>query len=109
MFKLADAPCFTREVTVRVPCDGGHRNETFKATFLAISVTEAQSYDLATFEGTTRFLEAVIFDLSDIADEQGKPLPYNHALRTRLIDLPWTRSALAAAYFEALGAARLGN
>lgn len=109
MFKLVENPTFCRDVTVLVPADGGHRKETCKAVFTAVSVSEAKGYDFGTEDGTRTFLERVIVSLSDIADEHGSPLSYSPDLRDRVLDRSYARTALMKSYLEGIRQELVGN
>ena len=109
MFKLNPNPAFMREVKVKVPADGGFRDESFKARFRVISSAEAAAFDLDSGESSTAFLQAVVTGLEDIVAEDGKALSYSDELRDRVIDIPHARIALARTYFEAVSKAREGN
>lgn len=109
MFTITDEPRFTHDVTARVPVDGGFAEETFKATFRVIDPEEADSFALATTDGSTAFLKCVIVRLEGIADAEKKPLEYSDTVRDAVLRLPWARSALARAYFTAISGAKAGN
>lgn len=109
MFRLQANPTFTHRVRVSVPVDGGHREETFKATYRVLAIGEAEEFDLSTTEGSADFLRKAIVSLDDIAGEDGQPLPYNDELREQCLRIPYVRQALAKTYFEAVAKARVGN
>lgn len=109
MFKLIENPRFTREVTVLTPVHGGHLKESFRATFRALRVSESQSFELATGEGTRSFLEHVLVTVDDVFDEAGAELPYSDQLRDRLLDVLFVRQALLKSYFDGVTPERLGN
>ncbi len=109
MFKVQQSPIFTRPVTVHVPEGGGTRDDTFSATFKAIPSSEVARFDLGTEAGTKEFLRAVTKDLGDLADAAGEPLKCNAEIFEQVLDWPFTRLALASAYFEGVTAARTGN
>lgn len=109
MFHIADSPTFVHQVKVRVPVDGGHIDETLSATFKVVPVEALDACDLGTREGTDAFLTAAVERLDDLVDADGAPLPWSDALRDRVLALPYVRTALVAAYVEAVTGARLGN
>lgn len=109
MFKVNVSPTFTRTVRVQIPTDGGHRQETLKATFRVLNTDEVEGFDLATTEGTSAFLCAVIESLDDIADANGEQIPYNNEVRDQVLKMPYVRLALSREYFEAVAKARKGN
>jgi hypothetical protein len=109
MFKLIDNPTFTHVVKVMVPIDGGHREETFKATYKVLKTNEINRFDLSDPGASREFLCEAVVSLEDIADAQGNPLPYSDELRDQVLALPYARSALARGYFDAVSKARSGN
>lgn len=109
MFKITKSPTFTRDVTVSKPVDGGFSDETVKVTYRVIGTTESKKYDLSTADGSTAFLVATIVKLDDLADEAGKPVTYNDAVRDELFEFSYVRRALADAYFAGMAGAKAGN
>lgn len=109
MFKIAEEPTFTHDVTARVPVDGGHKDETFKATFRVLEPERLDGFDLATTEGATAFLKAAIKKLDDVTDAEGKPLPWSDEVLNQVLRLPYARVALTKSYFEAVHGAPAGN
>lgn len=109
MFKIVEEPTFTHTVKVKVPIDGGYRDETCKATYRVISPELSDTYDLKTTDGSTEFLRAVLMKMDDIADAQGQPLEWSDEVRDQVLKLPYARAALAGAYFGALNGAKKGN
>ncbi len=109
MFKVTEKRTFTHPVTVMTPADGGHAEETFKCTFNYLDVDQVEGFDLNTKEGTTAFLQAIVNRLDDLVNDHGNPMTYNDALRDQVIKLGSVRSALIAAYLEAVSKAKTGN
>lgn len=87
MFKVTREPKFTHPVKVCVPVDGGHREETFKATFRVIPIDDFS--DTTTLEGQQELLRKVIFSLDDLIGDDEKPAPYSDELRDQLIAVPY--------------------
>lgn len=54
-------------------------------------------------------VDAIVVSLDDLANGDGKPLPYNTAVRKAVLDLPYVRTALFRTYSEAVSGARRGN
>jgi hypothetical protein len=104
MFKVNTSETFKRKIVAKVPVDGGFRDDWFGATFRVLPLDEANSFDLATTEGTTGFLQATIVELHDIADADGNDLPYSDAVRDQVLQLPFVRRVLADAYLSAIAA-----
>ena len=110
MLKVADNPSFTHTVKVQTPVDGGHKEETFKATFAVMPVSKMQGFDLTTEEGTRGMLEEVLVEAGDLVGDDGKTaLDWNTELRDQLLDMPHVRGALFETYQAALSKARAGN
>lgn len=109
MLKIVQTPTFTHKVKARVPTDGGHRDEEFSATFRVLPASQAENYDYTTGAGMTEFLRAVVVRLDELADEQGKEIPYSDAVRDAVLDLPYARRALADTYIAAVTKAAAGN
>ncbi|MEX0841715.1 MAG: hypothetical protein WD039_05460 [Xanthobacteraceae bacterium] len=109
MFKISEKPTFTHVVKVLVPVDGGHREDTLRATYRVLPIDEVKKIDLDAADGATAFLRAVIEKLDDIADHDGNAMVYSDELRDRVIALPYCRAALAQGYFDAVSKAKAGN
>lgn len=102
-------PTFTRQVKVEIPRGRDKIEADFLATFEAIDNSELESFDLATPDGTKAFLNRVIVGLDDVLDGDGNAVPYSETLRDRLLDKPWSRSKLVAAYARGVVGAAEGN
>lgn len=109
MFIVDPNPSFTHKVTVQVPVDGGFEEQSFKATFAVIPAEEAASYDLSDGKSTSEFLRRIVTGMDELVDKDDKPVPYNDALRDKLLGLPFMRMALSRAYFGGVAGARSGN
>lgn len=109
MFVLSTNPTFTHTVKVMVPVDGGHHEQTFRATFRCMAAEEVAAYDLHDGASSAKFLRAVLVGLDDIVGADDQALPYNDLLRDRLLSLPYVRAGLARTYFDAMAKATLGN
>ncbi|BAV64764.1 hypothetical protein [Sphingobium cloacae] len=109
MFKVDPNPTFTHTVKVKVPVDGGFREETLKATYSVVPASELEGFDLDESQSSQAFLTRTVIGLDDIVDAEGNPLSFNHAVRDALFDLPYVRIALARVYFEGVAGARAGN
>lgn len=102
MFKVVSEPTFTHTVTVMTPIDGGHKAETFQATYRLLDTDVASDFDLTTRDGITGFLTRAIVRFDELVGENEQPMPYNDALRDQLLKMPHVRVGLSNAYFEAL-------
>lgn len=109
MLKIADEATFTRVVKISVPVDGGHREDTVKATFRVIDQEETAGFSLAKPDQLKAFLARIIVKLDDLADASGNPLPYSDELRDRITGKLYVSNALAKEYFVAIAGAREGN
>lgn len=109
MFTITDEPTFRHDVKVKVPCDGGHREETISATFRVISDDETDKHDLYSRESSTSWLKRIIVKLDGLVDTDKKPIPYSDEVRDRVIALPYARLAIAQTYLAAVTKAREGN
>lgn len=107
MFKVTTEPKFTHPVTVCVPTDGGHVEQTFKATFRVLDA-EQLSPD-STVEGQIEDLRRVLVTMHDLIGEDDQPVSYSDALREQLIRLPYVRIALINAYVRGVTKAKQGN
>lgn len=107
MFKIAKEPTFTRKVTICVPVNGGHSNQTMDVTFRVVPTDKLS--DLNGNEGQVEDLKAIIVSLDDLVDDGGQPVPYSEAIRDQLIAVPYVRIALLQAYIEATTKAKAGN
>ena len=109
MFNIDSKPVF-RE-TVRVPIAGiaGSTTETFQAAFRLLDIAVFTGFDLSDPAGVRGLLEQAIVGLDDIVDEAGAAVPYDDALRDRLIGKLNVRMALVAAYVEGSVRVAQGN
>ncbi|MBL4751456.1 MAG: hypothetical protein JKX71_12900 [Amylibacter sp.] len=109
MFKVVNNPEFTHDVTVNVPVDGGHEEQTFKARFRVLAEKELIKIDHDNEHGTADLLKTLIVGMEDLIGEDEKPLPYNDALRDQMLAVGYVRVALIKTYREAVTKARVGN
>ena len=107
MFKVTSEPKFTHPVTVCVPSDGGHVEQTFKATFRVLDA--GQLSDDGSVEGQIQDLRSVLVTMADLVGEDDQPVSYSDALRDQLITLPYVRIALLNAYIRGVTKAKSGN
>ena len=109
MFKIATETTFTHPVKVMIPVDGGHEAADFRAKFLVLPSDREKDFDLATAEGSNGFLRAILVSADDVAGDDGEALPWSDALRDRLLQVPFVRTALTRTYFRAVQKAAEGN
>lgn len=107
MFKVLSEPTFTHAVKVSVPVDGGHQEQSFKATFRVLPLDELRADESE--DSQKAMLQRTIVGLDELVDEADQPLTYSDALRDQLIAVPYVRIALARTYVSAVTKARQGN
>lgn len=107
MFKIAKEPTFTRTVTVCVPIDGGHSNQSMKVTFRVLSTDQLST--LGGNEGQIEDLRRLIVSMDDLVNEADEPVAYSDPIRDQLIAVPYVRLALLQSYIEAVSKAKAGN
>jgi len=109
MFVVDPDPQFTHAVKVKVPVDGGFKEQSFKATYRVIPTDEMAAFDLSDGVGSANFLRRALVSMDELVDANKEPLPYNDVLRDQLLLNPYVRRALAQTYFDAVAPARSGN
>lgn len=107
MFKITTNPTFTHSVHVMVPVDGGHKEQTFKATFAVMDVEELER--VQDEEGQRGVLRKVIKGFDELIGDDDKPVPFSDDLREQLIGVPFVRIALFQTYLKAISKAKAGN
>jgi len=107
MFKIEADPKFTHDVTVCVPVDGGHANQTFKVTFRVVDID--QLGDTSSLEAQQELLRKIVCGMDDMIDDADQPVPYSDALRDQLIAKPYVRAAMIQTYLSAITKTKLGN
>ena len=108
-FKLISDPTFSRTVKIKVPVDGGFEDQSIKATFRVLSAETIEKAELATGQGSTKFLKDVLVKLDDIVGEDGQPVPYSDKLRDQIIQLPYVRRPLHDEFFAGIQGGGGGN
>ena len=110
MFKVIKNPTFTAKVNVSVPTEGGQISSSFTGRFKAISVTEAEKFNLLSGDGTTEYLRAIFIGWGeDLVDEDGQPIAFCDAARDELIDIPFVRVGILNSFNAAMMGAKRGN
>lgn len=107
MFKVVSIPKFTHPVSVMVPTDGGHVEQSFKTTFIVEDVEKLS--DIQDEGGQKAVLQRVVCHMDDLVGEDDQALPYSDALRDQLIGVPYVRIALFQSYLAAVTKAKAGN
>lgn len=107
MFKVVAIPKFTRPVQVLVPTDGGHIEQSFKATFIVEDVEKLS--EIQDEGGQKAVLQRVVCHMDDLVGDDDQALPYSDTLRDQLIGIPYVRIALFQTYLTAVTKAKTGN
>lgn len=107
MFKMVSEPTFTIPVTVCVPVDGGHKDQTLKVKYRVVDVEELG--DAVGIDGQQKLLRRVVCGLEDIVGDDDQPMTYSDELRDQLIAVPYVRAAMLQNYLAAVGKTKLGN
>lgn len=105
MLKIAANPEFTHAVTVRVPVDGGHAEQTFKARFRVVPWSELATVENDPAEQARR----ILVGWEGIVDDEERQIPYSDAMRDQLLDMMFVRVPLLRAYVDAVAGAKRGN
>lgn len=106
MLKISSCPEWTHDVTISVPVDGGFENQTCKVRYRLLDETAIEPTDAT---NVAVLLRNVVVRMDDIADEEGRPLTWNDALRDRLLSTPFVQAALVRGYYGSVTGARVGN
>lgn len=105
MLKLARNPEFTHNVTVRVPVDGGHSEQTFKARYRVVPWKELTAHESDPEEQARQ----VLIGWEGIVDDDENPIPYSDAARDELLSMMFVRLPVLRTYVEAITSAKRGN
>ena len=108
MFKLVQAT-FQREITVKVPVDGGFEKQTMKVTYNALPISETEELVNSEQADIKAYVQKMVNRIEDVADAEGKPLEWNDGLRDQLLDVPFVFTAVLDGYKEAMAGARAKN
>lgn len=109
MLKIVKNPEFTATVKVQVPAEGGFSDASFTARFKALTVSEAEAFDLVSVTGTNDWLRTILIGWEGVVGEDGEKVSFNHAIRDELLDVPFIRMAVIQSYNAAMLGARRGN
>ncbi len=107
MYKVISEPTFTAPVTVCVPVDGGHKDQTMKVKFRVVDVDELG--EASGLDGQQKLLRRVVCGLEDVVGDDDSPLGFTDELRDQLIAVPYVRAAMLQTYLAAIGKTRVGN
>lgn len=108
MFNVLDNVTFTRTVTVVIPVDGGVEKLSLPTRFRLLPDDELDDLDISRTDGVKEFLRRVIVDFHDLKDGKAE-VPYNDALREKLLKWGPVRTGLLTAYRKALAEGYEGN
>lgn len=107
--KLAKEAQFKRDVKVLTPVDGGHREESVAVTYRVIGDAESKQL-LGNGIEAGPFLKRAVVRIDGVVGDDDKPLPASDELRDQVLDaMPNARSAIAKAYWDAVGKVAQGN
>ncbi|PHR86117.1 MAG: hypothetical protein COA78_38305 [Blastopirellula sp.] len=109
MFKITKNATFTHTVTIPVPVDGGHDNQSMQVTYRVLTDDQIKEYDLNTTEGQKDFLRGAIVSLGDLIGADEKPIRYNDTVRDSILALSYARPSLLAGYSDAMVPALVKN
>jgi hypothetical protein len=112
MLKINRNPTFKTPVKVFVPVDNGQAEQTFTAEFRALTRSEMATVDAVSAEGADEFLHRVVVGWEGVVDGDGDEFAFSPQNLETMIDIPFVRQALCAAYFSATSgvkAAKRGN
>lgn len=109
MLKIVKNPEFTANVKVQVPAEGGHLDASFTARFKALTISEAEAFDMMSIAGTNDWLRTILIGWEGVVAENGDPVSFSNAVRDELLDVPFIRMALIQTYNAAMMGARRGN
>ncbi|SPH20985.1 hypothetical protein ASD8599_01726 [Ascidiaceihabitans donghaensis] len=108
-FTVTKNPEFTTDVEVMQPTGNGHDKKILRTRFRVVPNSEANEFDLSTFEGTQAYLDHIVITFENLVDENKDPMICDANLRSDLMDLPYIQNALVSAYTSALVGAKRGN
>ncbi len=108
MLKIVKNPEFTSTVKVSMPASGGFADASFTARFRALTISEAEQFNLMSTEGTTDYLRAILIGWDGVSNDDGE-MSFNDAARDDLIDIAPVRIALLNSYNAAMMGAKRGN
>ncbi|MGK7664259.1 MULTISPECIES: hypothetical protein [unclassified Marinovum] len=109
MFKVVKNPTFTATVKISAPTEGGFSDGSFTGRFRALSVSDAEDFNLLTAEGTADYLRTILIGWDGVVGDDGEPVSFNDASRDQLLDIPFVRVAILNTYNSAMMGAKRGN
>jgi hypothetical protein len=104
MFKLQKPDYFVWPVTVQVPQDGGtFIKRTFKVKFALKAQSEMDAAVDALRQDDIDILRDLVVGWPDgeVQDNSGQNIDFAEETRDKLIDIPYVRTGLLTAYFNA--------
>lgn len=106
MLKIAKRPEWTHEVHISVPVDGGFETQTCRVRYRLLNEDALEPTDP---NNAAQILRDVVVRIDDLADETGRPLDWNDAVRDTVFALPFAQAGLIKGYFRSVTGAREGN
>ena len=107
MFKIVAEPQFTHTVKVRVPVDGGHEEQSFKARFRVVDAEELARVERD--EGRRAAIRRILVSMEELADAEGNLVSYSDALRDQLLQQTYVEIAIYLTYLDGVTGAKTGN
>lgn len=109
MFKVINEPIFTHDVDIHTPVDGGYETQQLSVTFRLVPDEDEADGVAMTDEQIKDHLRRRIVRFNDLVDEKGKELPYNDAIREKLLARQDIRLGLIKGYSKAVTKGLQGN
>lgn len=106
MLKVSHRPQWAHDITISVPVDGGFEEQTARVTYRLLDETAIEPTDA---NNPTAILRDVVVRMDDLADEAGKPLSWNDAVRDTLFAQPFVQAGLIKGYYRSVTGAASGN
>ncbi len=112
MFKIAQNPSYKWPVAVHIPADGGKFvKATFTAEFRALAQSEMDNVlaDIRDGDRDADFAGECLIGWSGVQDADGADLPFSDEAKARLLNIPYVRAAVVAAFFDSITGGRRKN
>ncbi|MBE0455634.1 hypothetical protein [Roseovarius autotrophicus] len=97
-FRFNPAPTVWAKVRLSVPTETGFESQDFRAKFLILPQSERQAM---AEHGLKAALARIWLDWDEVADLDGKPLPFSAALRDELLEFDYVEMGVGEAYARA--------
>lgn len=97
-FCFNPAPTVWTTVKLSVPTESGFESQSFRARFLILPQSEREAIAR---DGGKAAMERVWTGWEEIADVDGKAIPFSEAMRSEFLEFDYVLTALASAYAKA--------